>query len=195
MRGVRRNWEARLRTDQEIVQACLAGDSEAFATLVERYGDRVFNLALRIVGDRDAAADVAQEAFIRAYRALHQYDPSRPFAPWLYRITTNAGINQAQRWHAHEQPVDELPERPTSDASNPETIAVSRQELGTVLEAITALPPRYRAALTLRHLYELSYQEVADALGIPLGTVKTHLFRARAALRAELERRGIRRSS
>lgn len=153
----------------------------------------MFNLALRIVGDRDAAADCAQEAFIRAYRALHQYDPTRPFAPWLYRIATNASINYAQRWHAHEDPTDELPEPPPSAESSPEAIAVAREELATVLDAMNALPPRYRAALTLRHLHELSYREVADALGIPLGTVKTHLFRARAALRAQLERRGVQR--
>lgn len=173
------------------MQACLAGESEAFATLVERYGDRVFNLALRIVGDRDAAADCAQEAFIRAYRALHQYDLARPLAPWLYRIATNASLNYAQRWHAHEDPTDELPEPPPSEATSPEAIVVAREEVGLVLKAIQALPPRYHAALTLRHLHELSYQEVAEALGIPLGTVKTHLFRARAALRAELERRGV----
>ena len=181
------------RTDQEIVQACLSGDTDAFGGLVERYGTRVYNLALRIVGDADAASDCAQEAFIRAYRALHQYDPALPLAPWLYRIATNASLNYVQRWHAHQTPFEEPPERPEPDETSPEAIVVGRDELARVLEAIDALPPPYRAALTLRHLHELSYQEVADALGLPLGTVKTHLFRARAALRVELERRGLTR--
>lgn len=153
----------------------------------------MYNLALRIVGDAEAASDCAQEAFIRAYRALQQYDPTLPFGPWLYRIATNASLNYVQRWHAHETPVEEFPERPEPEETSPEAIVVGRDELARVLEAIEALPPAYRAALTLRHLHELSYQEVADALAIPLGTVKTHLFRARVALRAELERRGITR--
>jgi RNA polymerase sigma-70 factor (ECF subfamily) len=157
--------------------------------LVERYGARVFNIALRITADTDAAKDCAQEAFIRAYRALHQYDPALPFGPWLYRITTNASLNQVQRWHARETPVDELPERPDETLEGPEATAVRREEVAEVVAAMAELPPAYRAALTLRHMQQLSYQEVADALGIPLGTVKTHLHRARAALKVRLAAR------
>lgn len=149
----------------------------------------MYNLALRITGDRDAANDCAQEAFIRAYGALAQYDVAKPLAPWLFRIATNASLNHVQRWHAHERPVDELPDRPEPEETGPEAIAIRREELGEVLLAMNALPARYRAALALRHLHELSYQEVADALDLPLGTVKTHLHRARAALLEELRRR------
>ena len=176
-------------TDQDVVKACLAGDTDAYATLVERYGGRVFNIALRITADADAAKDCAQEAFIRAYRALHQYDPALPFGPWLYRITTNASLNHVQRWHAHQTPVDELPEHPEKIEEGPEATAVRREELAEVVAAMEELPPAYRAALTLRHMKQLSYQEVADALGIPLGTVKTHLHRARAALKVRLAAR------
>ena len=179
------------RTDQEAVLKVLAGDAEAFSILVERYGGRVYNIALRITNDSDAAADCAQEAFIRAYRALHQYDTNLPFAPWLYRIATNASLNHVQRWHAHETPVgdSEFPESAEPDEAGPESSAVRREELGEVLAAMAELPPHFRAALTLRHLQQLSYQEVADALGIPLGTVKTHLHRARAALKVRLAAR------
>jgi RNA polymerase sigma-70 factor, ECF subfamily len=149
----------------------------------------VFNIALRITGDADAANDCAQEAFIRAYRALHQYDPALPFAPWLYRITTNASLNHVQRWHARETPVDELPERSDETDLGPEATAVRREEVAEVVAAMAELPPAYRAALTLRHMQQLSYQEVADALGIPLGTVKTHLHRARAALKVRIAAR------
>jgi len=149
----------------------------------------VFNIALRITGDADAANDCAQEAFIRAYRALHQYDPTLPFGPWLYRITTNASLNHVQRWHARETPVDELPERPTEIDEGPEATAVRREEVAEVVAAMAELPAAYRAALTLRHMQQLSYQEVADALGIPLGTVKTHLHRARAALKVRIAAR------
>jgi RNA polymerase sigma-70 factor (ECF subfamily) len=176
-------------TDQDVVNACLAGDANAYSALVERYGGRVFNIALRITGDADAANDCAQEAFIRAYRALHQYDPTLPFGPWLYRITTNASLNHVQRWHARETPVDELPERPTENDLGPEATAVRREEVAEVVAAMAELPSAYRAALTLRHMQQLSYQEVADALEIPLGTVKTHLHRARAALKVRLAAR------
>lgn len=157
--------------------------------MVERYGGRVFNIALRITADADAAKDCAQEAFIRAYRALHQYDPGLPFGPWLYRIATNASLNYIQRWHAHQTQVEELPDRPEKIEQGPEATAVRREEVAEVVAAMEELPPAYRAALTLRHMQQLSYQEVADALGIPLGTVKTHLHRARAALKVRLAAR------
>src|SRR5947209_3133950 len=188
--GPDRVTEARLTgTDQDVVGACLAGDADAYATIVERYGGRVYNIALRITNDRDAANDCAQEAFIRAYRALHQYDPSLPFGPWLFRITTNASLNHVQRWHAHETAVDELPESPEDQNEGPEATTLRREELAEVVSAMEELPAAYRAALTLRHMQQLSYQEVADALEIPLGTVKTHLHRARAALKARLAAR------
>lgn len=170
------------------MRLCLGGDADAYAALVERYGGRVYNIALRITTDADAAADCAQEAFIRAYRALHQYDPAMPFGPWLFRITTNASLNFAQRWHAH-QTVAEQPEASEPEESGPEQMAVRKEEVAEVLAAMAELPPAYRAALALRHLQQLSYQEVADALALPLGTVKTHLHRARAALLARLATR------
>ena len=176
-------------TDQEIVKLCLGGDADAYATLVERYGGRAYNIALRITNDRDAANDCAQEAFIRAYRALHQYDPALPFGPWLFRIATNASLNYVQRWRAHDAAVDELPDAPDDQDEGPEATAVRRDELAEVISAMEELPAPYRAALTLRHMQQLSYQEVADALEIPLGTVKTHLHRARAALKARLAAR------
>ncbi|HUG05619.1 MAG TPA: sigma-70 family RNA polymerase sigma factor [Candidatus Limnocylindria bacterium] len=178
-----------MRTDQEVVQRCLAGDADAYATLVERYGGRVYNIALRITSDPDAASDCAQEAFIRAYKALHQYDPAQPFGPWIFRIATNASLNHVQRWHAHQTPVQELPESPAPEESGPEASALRREAVSEVLAAMAELPPPYRAALALRHMQQLSYQEVADTLGIPLGTVKTHLHRARAALKTRLDAR------
>lgn len=177
-------------TDQEIVARCLSGDRDAFAILVERYGGRVYNLALRIVSDPDAASDCAQEAFVRAYRSLHRYDPALPFGPWMLKIATNASRTHLRTWHAHEEPAgDDMPEMPQPAEAGPEQSAVRREEVTEVLAALSTLPPAYRAALTLRHLQQLTYQEVADALELPMGTVKTHLHRARAALRARLAER------
>ncbi|HVR89432.1 MAG TPA: RNA polymerase sigma factor [Candidatus Limnocylindria bacterium] len=174
------------------MQRCLGGDANAYELMVERYGGRVYNVALRITHDADAARDCAQDAFIRAYRALHQYDPAYPFGPWLFRITTNASLNFIQRAHGREITVEELPDDPEPLETGPEPSAVRKEEVAEVLAAMAELPAAYRAALTLRHMQQLSYQEVADALGIPLGTVKTHLHRARAALKAALaEREGL----
>ena len=171
------------------MQRCLGGDVNAYEALVERYGGRVYNIALRITHDADAARDCAQEAFVRAYRALHQYDPAYSFGPWLFRITTNASLNYVQRAQGREVVLEELPEEVEPMEAGPEPTAVRREEVEEVLAAMAELSAPYRAALTLRHMQELSYQEVAEALGIPLGTVKTHLHRARAALKAKLAER------
>lgn len=181
-------------TDQEIVHRCLSGDPEAYEALVERYGGRVYNVALRITHDPDAARDCAQEAFIRAYRALHQYDPMYPFGPWIFRIATNTSLNFVQRGRGREITVEELPEHAEPLEAGPELSAIRKEDVQEVLDAMALLPPAYRAALTLRHMQQLSYQEVADALGLPLGTVKTHLHRARAALKVQLAQQRRRRS-
>ena len=181
-------------TDQEIVHRCLSGDPEAYEALVERYGGRVYNVALRITHDPDAARDCAQEAFIRAYRALHQYDPMYPFGPWIFRIATNTSLNFVQRGRSREITVEERPEHAEPLEAGPELSAIRKEDVQEVLDAMALLPPAYRAALTLRHMQQLSYQEVADALGLPLGTVKTHLHRARAALKVQLAQQRRRRS-
>ena len=110
----------------------------------------MYNIALRITGDPDAASDCAQEAFIRAYKALHQYDPALSFGPWIYRIATNASLNHVQRWHAHQTVVDELPESVEPEDSGPEASALRHEALSEVVAAMAELPPAYRAALTLR---------------------------------------------
>jgi len=149
----------------------------------------VFNIAMRITNDPDAADDCAQEAFVRAYRSLHQYDPALPFGPWIYRIVTNASLNHLRAWKRHDSTSDEdAAEIAEPDEQGPEEFTIRREEVTEVLRAMEELPPAYRAALTLRHIQQLSSQEVADALGLPLGTVKTHLHRARTALRKRLER-------
>lgn len=105
----------------------------------------------------------------------------------MYRIVTNTSLNHVQRWHAHQTQVDgDLPEVVEPARSGPESSAIRRKKVDEVLAALAELPPKYRAALTLRHMQELSYQEVADTLSVPLGTVKTPLHWARAALRARL---------
>jgi len=106
----------------------------------------VYNVALRITHEPESARDCAQEAFIRAYRALHQYDPAYPFGPWIFKITTNASLNFVQRGHFREITVEELPEDPEPPEAGPELAAVRKEELQEVLDAMAQLPPAYRAA-------------------------------------------------
>lgn len=177
------------RTDQEIVRLCLDGDRDAFAVLVERYGGRVYNIALRITGNPDSAADCAQDALVRAYRALHRYDPELPFGPWVFRIATNASLNQIRGWRSKQSSLDEVAEFQDAPEHGPESLTVRREEVAEAISALGELSPAYRAALTLRHIQQLTYQEVADVLNLPLGTVKTHLRRARVALRGRIAAR------
>ncbi len=100
----------------------------------------MYNIALRITGDADAASDCAQEAFIRAHKALHQYDPNLPFGPWIFRIVTNASLNHVQRWHAHQTPVEELPEVAEPLESGPEASALRHEALSEVVAAMSERP-------------------------------------------------------
>lgn len=102
----------------------------------------MYNIALRITNDADAASDCAQEAFIRAYKALHQYDPAQPFGPWIFRIVTNVSLNHVQRWHAHQTVVEELPESAEPEESGPEASALRREALAEVVAAMAELRPR-----------------------------------------------------
>ena len=135
--------------------------------------------------------DVAGKRWqVRVDNATHQVLTVFDVEAGTLAAIEDVGVPQGVHRVKHEAPVEELPEDPEPTAAGPEPTAVRREEVAEVLAAMAELSPAYRAALTLRHLQELSYQEVADALGLPIGTVKTHLHRARAALRARLAERG-----
>ncbi|MCS6801731.1 MAG: sigma-70 family RNA polymerase sigma factor [Chloroflexota bacterium] len=159
-------------------------DPEAFAVLVERYQGRIFALCYRMTGNSDDAADLAQETFIRAYRGLKTFRLDARFSPWLYKIAANLCLNY---WKGKAQrPEEGLDEHLRATDLSPER-RVEQQELRELLtEAIAELPPNYRAAIVLRHLHDLAYEDIAETLGVPLGTVKTWLFRARERLQQRL---------
>lgn len=177
--------------DQSLVARAAAGDARAFERLVERHGTYAYNLALRTLRDPAEAEDVTQEALIRAWRALPRFRQGARFRTWLYRIVVNCCYDRMpglKRELAALDP-DDTPGlasgAPLGDAS------AERQELRAALQgAIEALPDAQRMLITLRHLQEMSYQEIAEATGMPLGTVKTGIFRARRSLRAVLEEQG-----
>jgi RNA polymerase sigma-70 factor, ECF subfamily len=179
--------------------ARLAADLDgAFEAVVLTYQDRLFGFALRLTGSRPDAEEIAQDAFVRAYRALADYPPERvrvlALRPWLYRIALNVTRNRARGVRPRLVPLDGEREdgepaavEPAEDERRGPEATAERKEQGAELAAlVAALPERYRAAVVLRHVAGLSYAEAADALGQPVGTVKANVHRGVRRLRAAL---------
>jgi RNA polymerase sigma-70 factor (ECF subfamily) len=176
--------------ERELLRKAKNGDTEAFAGLLSLHERFVYNLALRTLGNPDEAADIAQEAFVRAWMALGEFREQAQFRTWLYRIALNLCLNRVPRLRrelqnlTHEELID-IPET-TSVAANP-VANLEENELRNFLHReIDHLPEQYRLLVSLRYQHELSYEEIATLVGLPVGTVKTGLFRARARLREAL---------
>lgn len=176
----------------ELIARTLAGDDRAYAVLVHRHQSIVYNIACRLVGDREEAREIAQEAFLRAYTALDTFDRRRPFAPWLYRIATNLSINALKRKKHAVISLDAPPGQdgePLEVADNsmaPESMLIRSEFQDRLRQEILVLPVKFRIVIELRHFQGLSYQEIATSLGISLANVKSRLFRARQRLRERL---------
>ncbi|HWI62006.1 MAG TPA: RNA polymerase sigma factor [Symbiobacteriaceae bacterium] len=169
--------------EREAISRCMAGDREAFAELVRQYQPQVLALCLRMTGSRDDAADVAQQAFIQAYRHLDRYDPDQPFRPWLYKIATNECIAFLRRTKKHQTaPADAL-ENVSDPADGAPSIVDMAEDRERVRTAVAQLPPNYRQVVVGYYFQELSYQEIARQAGVPVGTVGTLLHRAKQQLR------------
>lgn len=192
-RGMRK--VADVPPERRLIERALAGDNGAFRQLVERYEGVVFNIAYRMLGDREEARDVAQEAFWRAYRGLGGFDVSRPLAPWLYRIVTNLSLNRIQRGPPPAIRLDAPPPGQRDEATplqvahpsaGPAERLVQAEAQVQIRQAILALTPADRAVIELRHFQGLTYDEMASVLDTSLSSVKSRLFRARRKLRDQL---------
>ncbi len=169
--------------DLDLVHA--PGDGlEAFGELVRRHQDFVFGAALRVVRDRLLAEDLAQEAFLRAYRGRHRFRGDAAVRTWLYRIATNLALNAVAR--RREYPTERLPERPARSGA-PALEAEAAALWADLADAVARLAPELREPLVMRAQRGLSYQEIADATGVPLNTVRTRILRARRALQSSLQ--------
>jgi RNA polymerase sigma-70 factor, ECF subfamily len=185
--------------DAQVVRLALAGGEQAARELVARYERPVFNLIVRMVQDPGTAEDLTQEAFAKVFRSLRTFDVRLRFAAWILKIAHNTTLDHLRRHRPQLVPLDEplsggyrtlADELPDHAAPSPERVAVRRQ-LGAVLDAaIDRLRPEYRRVIVLRYQEDLDYAEIADVMGVPLGTVKTFLHRARQALADELRRAG-----
>ena len=179
-------------TDEKLVARTLAGDRQAFRALVDRYYNVTFRLCRSILRHADDAEDATQEVFLRAYQALNQYAGRGAFGAWLRRLTVNHCLNRTQsaatkaahRSHSLDLLADTLP---ASEECDPEETLLRNEERARIREELEFLPPSQRAALALRLLDGLSYEEIADLMGVPVNSVRSWLHRGRARLREALQ--------
>lgn len=186
--------------DFQLVQRTVAGDQKAFELLVMKYQRRIERLIGRMVRDVDLVEDIAQETFIRAYRALHQFRGDAQFYTWLYRIAVNTA-KKALVDMRRDPTVSESALRPSSSDDDetyrpanepttdetPETVLAAQEIAGVVEAAMAALPAELRQAVTLREIEGMSYEEIAEVMDCPIGTVRSRIFRAREAISARVK--------
>ena len=174
-------------TDQELVKRVQKGDHAAFDMLFARYQVRIINLIARYVRDADEVRDVAQEAFIKAYRAIPRFRGDSQFYTWLYRIAINTAknhlVSRSRRPPSTDVDIEDADFRDDADmlrdAEDPESALARDQLQATIHEALSQLPDDLRSALTLREFDGLSYEQIAEILECPVGTVRSRIFRAR----------------
>ncbi|HEX5137130.1 MAG TPA: sigma-70 family RNA polymerase sigma factor [Planctomycetota bacterium] len=187
--------------DAELVARARDGDRAAFDELVLRHEDRVFNMALRMLGNADDALDLAQEVFLSAYRALKGFESKALFSTWLYRVTVNHCRDEMRRRatvkHTRPRPLgagrdaDDPPADPPARAASPFAAAAARESHEIVAAAVAALPDDAKEALVLRDVEGLPYEEIAEILDVPLGTVRSRIHRARSLVRERLREAGV----
>lgn len=173
--------------DELLVEQIKKGSQEAFYRLVQRYQGTVYSLCYRMVGDAQEAEDLAQESFLRFYRTLNRFEPGSRLRPWLHRITANVCLDALRKRRVetlHLGDVLEGDDHPTTYNRDelPEEAFLCRELQRDVQNALLKLPVDYRVVLVLRYLEDLSYQEIAEALDVPVSTVETRLFRAKKML-------------
>ena len=173
-------------SDAELVARARQGDEAAFEQLVRRHQRYVFNLAYRVLGDYAEAEDMTQEAFVRAWRGLPGFRGQARFTTWLYRIVHNLCLNRLPGLRRELLQVELLEEVLSSSAPSLPELFEARERTAFLHTELDRLPEKYRLVLTLRYLQGLSYAEIAAALDVPMGTVKTHLHRARRLLMERL---------
>ncbi len=176
------------RSDWECVQKVQGGDTDAFETLVRRHEKKIFNLLYRWLGDYDEAAEVAQEVFLSAFRAIKRFRGESSFSTWLYRIGINHAKNRQKSLQSarERQHTGEIPDPPHDSQADPVENAEQRERHELVQWGLKELDGDDSLLILLHDLQEYRYEEIAETLDIPLGTVKSRLHRARQALRAKL---------
>jgi RNA polymerase sigma-70 factor, ECF subfamily len=186
-----------LAADPELVASAARGVEGSFEELVNRYQRPISAFVYRMVGDYDAALDLTQEIFIKVYASLSRYRPEFKFSTWIYKIAHNAAIDHLRRTSSRERSLSagteadnyELPLE--ADGLTPEQQSEREERRGEIEMVVRSLPTAYRELIVLRHSQDLTYEEIVEVTGLPLGTVKNRLFRAREMMRQQFINRGI----
>lgn len=185
------NLSEKAKYDFDLVNQAIEGNQRAYSDLMDRYKDAIYFLLLKMVNNKSDAEDLTIEAFGKAFKNLHQYTPNYAFSTWLFKIATNNCIDFIRKRKANlvsiDQPQDvnnpvPMPTTIQSNTLDPEETLIKEQNIILVQNLVARLKPRYRTLIELRYFKEYSYEEIAEELDLPLGTVKAQLFRARELL-------------
>ncbi|GAB3933856.1 RNA polymerase sigma factor [Mucilaginibacter myungsuensis] len=187
---VNNNFTENAKNDFQLVQKALDGDQRAYADLMARYKDAIYFMALKMVNNKEDAMDLTVETFGKAFEKLDRYKATHAFSTWLFRVATNNCIDFIRKKKLTTMSLngmmdddgDDITLQIASDTLNPEENWIKEQQTKELKGLIASLPPRYNKLITLRYFDELSYEEIADQLDLPIGTVKGQLFKARYLL-------------
>ncbi len=182
--------------DRVLVTRAQSGDRDAFTELVRRHQDRIYGFALRYLGNPEEARDLAQEAFVRIYQGLSAYRGESTFSTWAFVIVRNLCYARSRHLARELAILDgeeggALHDRLEAQDTNPAIGFLQRDTQQAIQAAMMELPEKYRLVIALHHFQAMKYEEIAEVLGLPVGTVKTHLFRGKALLKGVLEKRGL----
>src|SRR6201991_624473 len=186
-----------LVSDRELVAIAVDGFDGSFEELVRRYQRPISAYVYRMVGNYESALDLTQEIFIKVYNSLNRYRAEFKFSTWIYKIAHNAAVDHLRRTATREQPLVVGPEGDSFDLPlesarlSPEQESERKERRGEIEAVVRALPANYRELIILRHSQDLSYEEIVEVTGLPLGTVKNRLFRAREMMRQQFVDKGI----
>ncbi|MDX1586768.1 MAG: sigma-70 family RNA polymerase sigma factor [Balneolaceae bacterium] len=191
----RENASESSREDDVLVKRAMGGDEQAYSELVDKYQRALYFHILKMIKDKEQVNDLVQEAFVKAFDNLNTYSTNYAFSTWLYRIATNHTIDYLRKKKLKTLSIDEpvktrdgeMQMQLEDESAGTDRNIIRKQRQNIVQNAIDELPPKYRKVIEMRHMEEKSYQEIADVLDLPLGTVKAHIFRARELLYKSLK--------
>ncbi len=183
------NLSSKAKYDYKLVQLAIDGDEQAYAELMDRYRDAIYYMLLKMVNNKNDAEDLTIEAFGKAFKSIQQYTPKYAFSTWLFKIATNNCIDFIRKQKANLISIDQAEEEDEmgapplqSTGPDPEEDMIKNQKVDLMRSVVDKLKPRYRNLIKLRYFKEYSYEEIAEELNLPLGTVKAQLYRARELL-------------
>ena len=188
------------KTDYELIDEAIDGNEAAYGIIMERYKNSLYGIIYRMVRNQEETQDLVQEAFIKAYKALESFNKQYSFSTWLFKIASNNCIDHLRKKRLNTTSIDapietadgNITQEIPDSSYNPETDIIRNEMVNTIHEVIDQLPEKYREVINLRHKQDRSYEEIANELELPIGTVKARIFRAREILKISLRKKKLR---